>query len=120
MIQYYCTECESKFRQGFEPVYCPKCGAKGSVVQDVRNSRETALRLIDELEKEDIPVLESVRQGFVAQWALVESKMQTLRKYKSRGVIKDFEMPQYQLKTTNQALKEYRQQRKNDGQTKEK
>lgn len=114
MQEYNCSKCGQSFRMANKPMFCPFCGEQSSVALNQKRARETALRLIAELNESDIPVLESIRKGYLEQWALVEYKRQTLRKYKQRGVITEEEMPSYRNPTVNEALKEYRRMMKEE------
>lgn len=112
MNRYLCDSCGASFNFSVVPSFCPICGKESSVTRDMRKAKATAQRLIAELNSEDIPVLESLHAGYIAQLAKINAKLETLRQYKKRGIVSPEEMPVVVLKSAREALKEYREQRK--------
>ena len=114
MSRYICDSCGASFNFAIAPSFCPICGKEGAVARDMRRAKETAQRLIAELNGEDIPVLESLHAGYIAQLAKINAKLETLRQYKKRGIVAPEEMPVVALKSAREALKEYREQRREE------
>lgn len=114
MSRYICDSCGASFNFAIVPSFCPICGKEGAAARDMRRAKETAQRLIAELNGEDIPVLESLHAGYIAQLAKINAKMETLRQYKKRGIVAPEEMPVVVLKSARDALKEYREQRREE------
>ena len=112
MNRYICDSCGFSFNFAQAPSFCPKCGKEGAAARDTRKAKETARRMIAELNDEDIPVLESLHAGYIAQLAKINAKLETLRQYKKRGIVAPEEMPVVVLKSARDALKEYREQRR--------
>ena len=76
---YICSHCGLSFRFAQKPTYCPSCGNTGTVTPNNQRAKETAQRMIAELNSEDIPVLESLHAGYIAQLAKINAKLDTLR-----------------------------------------
>lgn len=114
MNRYLCDSCGASFNFAIAPSFCPICGKESSVSRDMRKAKATAQRLIAELNGEDIPVLESLHAGYIAQLAKINAKLETLRQYKKRGIVAQEEMPVVVLKSARDALKEYREQRREE------
>lgn len=114
MNRHICDACGFSFNFSQVPSFCPKCGKEGAAARDTRKAKETARRMIAELNGEDIPVLESLHAGYIAQLAKINAKLETLRQYKKRGIVSQEEMPVIVLKSARDALKEYREQRREE------
>ena len=114
MNRYICDSCGASFNFSVVPSFCPICGKESSVTRDIRKAKATAQRLIAELNGEDIPVLESLHAGYIAQLAKINAKLETLRQYKKRGIVAPEEIPVVVLKSARDALKEYRKQRREE------
>lgn len=118
MNSYYCISCGGSFKALQEPNFCPVCG-KSDLRKGTYKAIETAFSTIAdciELSKE----LAEAWENYIKLLAVYEDKMQLLRVYKKRGIIKEEEIPRYadfKSKGIAQAVKEYRKDRRDSIET---
>ena len=110
-MKYCCNTCQSEIKIKDKPVFCPFCG--GQDLSLICKQRETALRLIAELED-----MKEEHNRILAEYAeirvAIEYKHQTLRVYKKRGYISAEEMPVFEKPKVSEYLKEYRQKKRKE------
>lgn len=115
MGQYKCKNCNAGFRLARRPAFCPFCGSN-KIGLDHGKARETGLALIAECNAIAVS-LEELWAQYIKLLAEYENKMQTLRVYKKRGIIKEEELPRYNKPTLKNELAALRAKLKEEKKT---
>lgn len=110
MKRYVCMTCGQKFRMDGQPHICPNCGSTSIDDETNVQARKTAIRLIREV-NEIIPEMEETFEQYIEKRVDVELRMQTLRTYKRRGIVRDEEMPVFDRPKLAERLNERRKQK---------
>lgn len=110
--KYYCPDCKVTFSSSVEPRFCLHCGS-AKVQRDMQAARAKAdalLKSVQHLTSE----IEQVWEMLIPLLAERADKMNSLRQYKTRGVITQEEIPTIERMNLGEAMKAYRA-RKQEG-----
>lgn len=110
-MKYCCNNCQSEIKIKDKPVFCPFCG--GQDLSLISKQRETALKLIQELEE-----LKEEHNRILDEYCKIRAEIEyrsvNLRSYKRRGIISAEEIPVFETPKVSEYFKEYRQKKRKE------
>ena len=109
-MEYVCKDCNSCFSTLKQPNCCPMCASLN--ITPISKARSTAMRLIDEC-NEITKQIDDLMSKYTELYCERETRLNTLRVYKRRGIVSDTEVPHIKRQNLQAQLSEYRKSHKN-------